>query len=60
MGKSKWCVSFFVGYTFTYVCIFAPYSKIRTGVNSVHVNGALDNYSTLRPSATYNQTIQHI
>ena len=28
-------------YTFTYVCIFASYSKILTGVNFVHVNGAL-------------------
>ena len=27
--------------TFTYVCKFTPYSKILTGVNFVHVNGAL-------------------
>ena len=26
--------------TFTYVCTFAPYSNILTGVNFVHVNGA--------------------
>ena len=25
------------------MCIFAPYSKILTGVNCVHVNGAFDN-----------------
>ena len=30
-----------IKYTFTYMCIFAPYSKILTGVNFVHVNGAL-------------------
>ena len=28
--------------TFTDVRTFAPYSKILTGVNFVHVNGALD------------------
>ena len=27
-------------YTFTYACIVAPYSKILTLVNFVHVNGA--------------------
>ena len=29
-------------YTFTYVCIFAPISKLLAGVNFVHVNRALE------------------
>ena len=34
-----------VNVIFPYVCIFAPYSKILTGVNVVHVNGALAHLS---------------